>query len=291
MAIQIYNSEKKIVEEEKVYGDKFIRFLYENRVGGFFSTLLCKAPISVIFGKMQDAPASADKIPDFIKNYEIAIDDYETETYKNFNQFFIRRFKVGKRNFETNPKIMPAFCEARYFGYESITNETKYPVKGRHLLANELVANPIWGQCFEGGPLVIARLCPVDYHRFHFPDNGKVLDHYKVRGDYHSVNPIALKKLPTIFTNNVREVTILETENFGKLAYIEVGAMCVGKIVQSHTTPTFKRGDEKGYFLFGGSTVVVLGEKDKWKPSSEILEKSRDGIEVYLKLGAPLSEM
>ena len=105
-----------------------------------------------------------------------------------------------------------------------------------------------------------------------FPDAGKIIEDYAVSGAFHSVNPIALKANQHIFKDNERYVSILETENFGKLAYVEVGAMMVGKIVQSHVEKSFKKGDEKGYFLFGGSTVIVFGQKGKWSPSADILE-------------------
>jgi phosphatidylserine decarboxylase len=140
--------------------------------------------------------------------------------------------------------------------------------------------------------LLLARLCPVDYHRFHFPDNGQVVEDYRIHGLFHSVNPLALKVKPDIFIQNERHVTILDTENFGKLAYIEVGAICVGKIIQStklHPSKTFSRGDEKGYFLFGGSTVIVLGEKGKWKPSVDIVDNTHQGIETYLHLGTSVA--
>src|SRR5690606_18415701 len=107
-----------------------------------------------------------------------------------------------------------------------------------------------------------------------------------VAGQFHSVNPMALKIKEDIFIANERRVSILETENFGKLAYIEVGAICVGKIVQSFDeTKSFKRGDEKGYFLFGGSTVIVLGQAGKWAPSDDIIRNTQKGMETYIQLG------
>ena len=135
--------------------------------------------------------------------------------------------------------------------------------------------------------MMIARLCPVDYHRFHFPDSGSMVERYTLSGKFHSVNPVALKAQPTIFLENERCVSILKTDNFGYLAYVEVGALCVGKIVQStNEMVRFERGQEKGYFLFGGSTVIVLGEKGKWLPDSDILENTRKGHETFIKLGA-----
>ena len=131
----------------------------------------------------------------------------------------------------------------------------------------------------------MARLCPTDYHRFHFPDGGRVLERYSLPGRLHSVNPIALKRRGDIFFTNKRDISILETENFGKLAYIEVGAICVGKIVQSHRQGDFRRGEEKGYFLFGGSSVIVMGLPGRWVPSEDVLRHTKEGMETYVRLG------
>lgn len=299
LEIKYLNRENKQIEVEKVYGDKWIQWLYGNGLGPFFSTILSKKPISIIYGKIQDSKIlSQGKISPFVENFNINLSDYLPEDgqnpkgkglgYKNFNQFFIRKFRPEKRPFPTDPSILPAFCEARYFAWDKIENEMSIPVKGKYLQSLDLLGNESWAKTFEEGPLVIARLCPVDYHRFHFPDNGEILDHYRLSGHLHSVNPIALKKNPDIFITNERHVTILDTKNFGKMAYIEVGATMVGKIIQNYEGKNFKKGQEKGYFLFGGSTVVLIGEKGKWTPDKDIVESSKKGMEVYLKLGNSL---
>jgi phosphatidylserine decarboxylase len=181
---------------------------------------------------------------------------------------------------------MPAPCEARYFGYEAIDETVSVPVKGKFLRADALLGDIDKAAPFIGGPLVIARLCPVDYHRYHYPESGKTIEAYPVHGEFHSVNPVALKNKPDIFIENERRVAILETKNFGKIAYIEVGAAMVGKIIQSHDeTKSFRRGQEKGYFLFGGSTVIILGEKGRWTPSKDMIENTLKGMETYIQLG------
>lgn len=286
-------------EIEKVYGDWFIKFLYTSVAGQKMGGLFTNKYFSKVYGGLQDFPSSSKKVRPFIEKFNIPIEDYETGTrpaldpkdsYRSFNEFFIRRFKLGKRNFVTEPHRMPAFAEARYVGFDAISEKGLYPVKGHFLLAKDLIGNDQVGKIFEGGPLLIARLCPVDYHRYHYPDNGKVLDNFRVPGAYDSVNPFALKYKNQIFIKNERHVTILQTENFGRLAYIEVGAICVGKIVQTHRwNKDFMRGEEKGYFLFGGSTVVVLGEKGAWKPSQDILTNTEKGIETYLHLGSEVA--
>jgi phosphatidylserine decarboxylase len=291
--IKYFNRHSGQVEIEKVYGDKAIEWLYESTSGKLVSSGLAKAPASIFYGILQDMPWSKGKISNFCQTFNIDLEDFQPEEgrenkdrpYSNFNKFFIRKFKPGKREFVSNSTEMAAFSEARYFGYESISDDDTIPVKGVHLNAKELLANEKWTETFQDGPLLLARLCPVDYHRFHYPDDGIVIDYYKVKGAYHSVNPLALKAKENIFSTNVREVTILETENFGKLAYVEVGAIFVGRIVQSSDLKTFKKGDEKGYFLFGGSTVIVLGEKGRWKPSNDIILNTKKGMETYLHLG------
>ena len=181
---------------------------------------------------------------------------------------------------------MGAFAEARYFGYEQVHDELRIPVKGNFLTAAKLLGNTKYAGEFEGGPLLLARLCPVDYHRYHYADAGETLENYRIHGKYDSVNPLALKYKQDIFIKNERRVSVVNTENFGKLAYIEVGATCVGKIVQtSDEKKPHLRGEEKGYFLFGGSTVIVLGEKGRWVPSQDILEHTQKGLETYVQLG------
>jgi len=295
LEIKYFNREKEVVETEKVYGAGAVSWLYESGTGKFLTQMLVKKPLSKLYGAIQSSGMTQKKVKPFIKDFNINMDEYLPEEgrdsdspYSSFNQFFIRRFKDGKRPFVEGEEF-PAFSEARYFGYDSLSDDETIPVKGKYLSAKALLANEKWSETFADGPCLLARLCPVDYHRFHFPDDGEILDFYPVEGALHSVNPLALKKVPEIFSINERAVTIFETKNFGKLAYVEVGAICVGKIVQSREmTGSFERGQEKGYFLFGGSTVIVLGEKGKWKPDEVITEHTKSGMEVYQKLGTRL---
>lgn len=282
-----------------MYGADLVDWLYKSRSGKFLSYFFCKAPLSLLYGYLQDTKFSKSKINEFVKNYQINLATFlpevgreESDPYSSFNQFFIRKFKPNLRHFPENNFEMGAFAEARYYGFNSIKDEEKIPVKGTFLAAKELIHKSEWSHFFHEGPLLLARLCPVDYHRFHFPDNCKVLDDFRIPGLYHSVNPVAIKEKNDIFITNERHVTILETENFGKLAYIEVGAICVGKIIQSQRLDretNFLRGTEKGYFLFGGSTVIVLGEKGKWKPTDLVIENTNNGMETYFELGTKVA--
>jgi len=291
--IKYINRESGRLEIEKVYGEKMIKWLYsDNKYGKFFENIISFKIPSILYGLLQNAPASKNKIEAFIDNYKINMEEFAPEDgqnhddpYSSFNMFFIRKFNEGRRVFVNNNELLSAFAEARYFGFKKESPHIKLPVKGEYLSIENIISHNVWAEVFQGGPILIARLCPVDYHRFHFPDAGKILDKYRVHGKLHSVNPIALRAKEDIFFTNEREVTILESENFGKLAYIEVGAAMVGKIVQTYREKDFKRGDEKGYFLFGGSTVILIGEKNKWHPSEDIFINSSKGLETYIKLG------
>ena len=286
----IWNRKKAQEEQEKVYGDSLIRWLYGTRVGqGLADHILSSPWVSRIYGLYQSSPLSSSKVQYFIREFNINIDDFEGAPFQSFNDFFIRRYKPGLRRFSEDSQVFPAFAEGRYLAYSSQSSDQLYPVKGKSLSAQGLLGPQENAQDFEGGPLFIARLNPTDYHRFHFPDEGRVLRAYTIHGSLQSVNPIALSYNQNILIQNERKVSILQTKNFGKIAYIEVGAMCVGKIIETHGLE-FQRGDQKGYFLFGGSTVIVMGQPGAWIPSQDLLEQTARGRETLVLLGDQIGE-
>ena len=282
------------IEEEAVYGGFWVKLMYGTWIGRVLSSAAAAPPVSRFYGWLQDRPASSRKVAPFVERFGIQMEDFLPEEgrsgespYSTFNQFFTRRVTATARPFAEGASF-PAPCDARYFAYDVLDDTVTIPVKGSYFKASALLRDEQWQAHFEDGPGFIARLCPVDYHRFHFPDAGEVLASWKIPGALHSVNPWALAFRQDIFMINEREVTIMETERFGKLAFIEVGATCVGKIVQTYEGKQFARGDEKGMFLFGGSTVIVLGEKGRWHIDPQILDNTAQGIETYLKMGRAL---
>ena len=302
--IEYWSRAHQRLETEQVYGEAGVAWLYENPLGQLASAPLASAWVSKAYGAYQSTRASAGKIAGFIERFKIPMQDYVEPPggFRSFNDFFIREFRAGRRPIASAKTDMAAFAEARYYGWRSVRDEQVFPVKGQFLSARALLgyAEGRSGvgrvEDFMGGPLLLARLCPVDYHRFHFPDDGRVLETGRVAGRYHSVNPVALRRHPEILATNERQVTILETRNFGKLAYIEVGAIMVGKIVQTFVAANgsadplaFTRGQEKGYFLFGGSTVIVLGQPGAWEPASDILKQTGEQREVLVRVGETIA--
>ena len=136
--------------------------------------------------------------------------------------------------------------------------------------------------------MLLARVAPVDYHRIHYPDDGRTTYSDRIGGRLWTINWRALQNKPDILFRNERHVQVLDTRNFGLLCFVEIGAMTVGRIVQTHRLDQpFWRGDEKGYFCFGGSAIVVFGEPGAWLPSADILKNTPDGVETFLRLGEP----
>lgn len=274
-------------EQEQVYGDALVQWIYGTRAGQIASeSLLSRRWLSLLYGMYQASKLSGHKVEPFIQDFKIRMEEYEPGPFDSFNDFFIRKFRPSVRPFTQNADALAAFAEARYLAFESIRETQTFPVKGEHLTATALLGSAERARPFTDGPLLLARLCPTDYHRFHYPDSGRTTEHYAIHGLLHSVNPLALRYRSDIFATNERHVSILETEHLGRLAYIEVGALCVGKIVQTHpTNQPFRRGDEKGYFLFGASTVIVLGQKGAWIPSKDLLEQTAKNRETLVLLG------
>ncbi len=285
--IRYWNRGESREEVEKVYGGGALRWLYETRTGRWLTDALLTRPwVSKLVGLYQSTSWSRRRVPSFIEEFEIPMEEFEVTTYRSFNDFFIRRFRPEARDFCAAPEEFPAVAEGRFLAYRELDADQAYPVKGAELTPSRLLAGAALAEAFVGGPLLIARLCPTDYHRFHYPDSGRTLEGYRIPGRLHSVNPAALRFKGDILVSNERQVSILETENFGRLAFVEVGAMNVGRIVPTHPShQPFLRGGEKGYFLFGGSAVLLLGEPGRWRPDADLLERTERGQETFVRLG------
>jgi phosphatidylserine decarboxylase len=185
-----------------------------------------------------------------------------------------------------DPGDMGAFAEGRYFGWEKVDRNQEFPIKGHSLRADLILGSEERAKSYIGGPVLVARLSPVDYHRLHYPDDGTTLKDYHIGGRLWTVQWKALQNKDDILFVNERAVSVLDTANFGKLAFVEIGAMTVGRIVQIHDVNVpFHRGEEKALFNFGGSAVVVFGEPARWRPSDDIMEQTSRSVETKVRLG------
>ena len=209
--------------------------------------------------------------------------EYIDEVYKNFNAFFTRHIKPELRPFDVNPTSLVSPCDSKLTVFP-ITKDGEFEVKGYNYTVESLLGDGELASQFIGGQCLVFRLTVTDYHRYMFFDGGEAKDSKFIKGRLHTVQPTALSRR-RVFTENCREVTVLETDNFGTAVQVEVGAMMVGKIVNSHGAGRFERGEEKGRFEFGGSTIIVLLKKDAAVIDSEITDNSADGYETVVKCG------
>ncbi len=234
----------------------------------------------------QNTHRSARQIEPFIRKHHIDMTEFKPVTYRSFADFFDREFRPGVRKFPTAAHEMGAFAEARYFGWERVKPDQQFPIKGHSLSAAQILGDRERARSFGGGPVLLARLSPMDYHHVHYPDEGATSDHFRLGRSLWTVNWHALQNQPSILFRNERQINFLETRNFGRLAFVEIGALSVGRIVQSHAFNTaFQRGEEKSVFKFGGSAIIVFGQPGIWHPTDDLLEHTGDGIETLVRLG------
>jgi phosphatidylserine decarboxylase len=240
----------------------------------------------------QNSRLSKRKIAPFIRKHGIDMSEFEPVAYRSYAEFFERRFKPGVRSFPAEAAAMGAFAEARYLGWERVDATQEFPVKGRSLDAARLLGSVTRARGFMGGPVILARLSPMDYHHVHYFDQGQTLDHNRLGGRLWTVNWRALLNMPDILIENERQISILETENFGRIAFVEIGALSVGRIVQMHfPDKPFKRADKKSVFRFGGSAIAVFGQQGRWRPCPDVLENTAKGIETMLRLGEEVARV
>ena len=261
-----------------------LRFLYNTAVGRILlRPLICK-PISAIAGWFMDRRISSWFVKGFIKSNNIDMSDYEDRKFCSFNDFFTRGLKDGARPVADGEDDFISPADARLSVYD-ITPERYFTVKGVDYTIADLLENKELAERFDGGKCLIFRLAVDNYHRYGWCADGQAEAPVRIKGKYHTVQPIAMRRFP-IFRENVREYTVVATEKFGTVVQIEVGALMVGRIVNNAPDGcTAKKGLEKGKFEFGGSTVVVLLEKDKVMLDEEFITNTQNDLETNVKYG------
>lgn len=274
------------MRRETVMGDAAIKWAYQTLSGQCCSRLLFGTSwLSHALGLYFDSPLSKGKIAAAIRDLEIDESEFARpkEQFASFNDFFTRHLKEGARPFSTVEDQFLSPADGRLLVYDNIGSASRIQVKGVEDSLQHLFARPL--DDFNGGKVAVVRLCPADYHRYHFPCDATVVEQVQVKGQYHSVNPMALKAKERIFCLNKRSYTLLETQRFGRVAFMEVGAFGVAGIHQTFSGQQVKRMQEKGYFDFGGSTVVLVFQPDAIEFDADLLEYSAKGIETLVKVG------
>ncbi len=299
LIVKIYYINRKDGQKkvEKVYGGVFINLLYGNhwscRFLSFFLLPLFSnfSFLSKIYGFLQESKLSKRKIKPFIEKFHINTSEFlePITAFRSFNDFFTRKLNPLSRPFATGDQVIILPADGRYRIYKNLKEGDTFFIKKKQLSLETLLQSRSLAKKYREGSMVIARLAPPDYHRFHFPLDCFPERPYLISGKLFSVNPLALKKNCLILMKNKRMVTVLRNKNFGTVLFIEIGATYVGTIHQTFVYGKhYSKGDEKGYFSFGGSCIILLFEPNRIEFDQDLLKASENHLETLGCLGQSL---
>ena len=266
--------------------DKLLSFLYTNIFGRMLLKPLIQPQVSKLAGRYLSSAHSKWLISKFIERNEINMDIYEECDYSSFNDFFTRKIKPDSRPVPEDLDVLISPCDCLATVYP-IQENTTFSIKDTEYTLRSLLRSPRLAKRFRGGYAYILRLTVEDYHRYLYSVSGKQSKNYHIDGTFHTVNPIANDYLP-IYKENTREYTVIHSKEFGDVLQMEVGALLVGKISNHKQSTVVTRGEEKGFFEYGGSTIVVLTQKGRVTPRSDLLTNSKNGYETKVLQAHPL---
>lgn len=266
--------------------DRLLEFLYTNPLGQFLLKPLVGPGFSRWTGKLLSTRLSTRLIPFFLRKNAIDMSDYEKRTYTSFNDFFTRKLRPGLRPLAGGSDTLISPCDCRALIYP-VRDGSIFSVKHTEYTLRSLLRSPSLARRFQGGYIYILRLTVDDYHRYIYAASGRQSKNYHIKGTYHTVNPVANDYLP-IYKENAREYTVLHTDEFGDVLQMEVGALMVGKICNHRESVSVRRGEEKGFFEYGGSTIILLTKKDAVEPRPDLLRNTEKGYETRLLQGQEL---
>lgn len=288
-AIEFFNRYTGKVEREQVYGAAWLNWTYGNPLGKLALEAVAKrAFFSRWYGWRMDRPASKEKVLPFIKEFGVDANELAAapECYQTFNDFFYRKLKPTARPVDAAADSVVFPADGRHLGFQDVSQADGVFVKGQRFDVKALVGDTKLAERYAKGTLVLSRLCPVDYHRFHFTAGGVPSETKLLNGPLYSVNPIALKQQLSYLWENRRWLTVLKTEQFGDVLLLEIGATNVGSAVQTYQSgKAVVKGDEKGYFKFGGSSTITIFEPGRIKLADDLVTNSKQCRELYARVG------
>jgi phosphatidylserine decarboxylase len=293
--IRFFNRYSGRIEEEVVYGDAWLRWAYGTMPGRLSLHVLAKrAFFSRWYGWRMDQPASRARIAPFLREFGLDPAEFADppDSFRTFNEFFYRRLKPSARPMAPSPDAIVFPADGRHLGFARLSATDSFFVKGQRFDLRAFLRDDALARRYDGGAAVFSRLCPVDYHRFHFPVAGRPSEVRRIEGWLWSVSPIALRQNLAILWENRRWLCEIESERAGKVLMAEIGATNVGSAVHSFRVGgEVAKGDEKGYFRFGGSAVLTLFEPGRVELAEDLIKHSAAGLELYTHMGDRLGRV
>jgi len=294
--IHLHNRHTGGDEIEKVYGEAWLKRIYGNPLGQLTLHAAAKRSfVSKFYGWAADRPGSAKRVKPFIRDFGLDVNEFadpDPDSYKTFNEFFYRKLKSSARPVDPRPEMAVLPADGRHLGFQDASSVKGIFAKGQTFDIPALVGDRALGERYLKGTVVCSRLCPVDYHRFHFPVAGTPGEAVLTNGWLYSVNPIALRRNVAYLWENKRQRVTLDAGPFGLVTIVAIGATNVGTIIETYRpgVPVAK-GDEKGYFRFGGSFLATLFEPGRIRLEADLIKAGESGVELYAKVGSPLGRL
>ncbi|RLG15504.1 MAG: phosphatidylserine decarboxylase [Candidatus Nanohalarchaeota archaeon] len=295
LAVKSVRRETGEVEDESVPWKYWLKWQYNNPIGKLcLRAVINRKFISSVCGRFMDMRLSRKTIAKIARNYNVDMGEFEKkiDDFKSFNDFFMRRLKPGARPIDEDSAVICSPTDGNVLGFEKVSHLDNFFIKGEQFTLSTFLQDEDLASEYEEGSLMIFRLAPYDYHWFHFPVSGFVNPSVKIKGKYDSVSPYAVKKNVRIYCRNKREYAVIKTEELGDVLMAEIGATMVGSIVQRYFPySAVEKGQEKGYFLFGGSTVVLLFEPGRVNIDEDLVRNTLNNLETRALVGERVAKV
>lgn len=292
ISIDYYDRQNNMIENESVFASKFLHWSYNNYLGRILTNLiLSRKFISKLYGLFAKSKSSKRFIKYFIRHSKMSSETIKSqlESYNSFNDFFIRKLHDSDRPVDKKNDSLTAPSDGKVLAYHNINGTESFQIKRNLFDLSQFLKNENLTSDFSGGTMIIIRLSLSDYHHFSFPVSGFAYNTTRINGKLYAGGSYSLKKITPFYTENVREITLINSDHFGLVAQIEIGAFTVGSIKQLFKSETrIQKGEPKGCFELGGSTIVLLFKKDMIIVDNDILQNSLKEIETKILLGEKL---
>jgi phosphatidylserine decarboxylase len=294
-SIKYLDRTEGMLRTERVCADGFLNWLYNYRLGNLSNEFVFRQKyVSQLYGWIHNQRLSRGKIVPFMQKMNVNADELicEIEDFTSFNDFFKREIDLSKRPINPSPHACIAPVDGKILAYQSIDPDMTFRIKRSIFNLRSFLFDETLVERFSQGSMLVSRLGLKDYHHFHFPDSGVPGEAKSIKGKYYASGPYSLRKLIPFYSENYRMLTIVDSEHFGQILMVEIGAFTVGSIQQRYRPGRrVVKGDRKGFFEMGGSTVVLLFEKGRIELDRDLCVNTRNDIETYVLMGDSLGSI
>jgi len=281
--------------EEPIYASSFLNWSYNSRAGRWATDFLfAQRPVSRLYGWLHGQPWSKRKIEPFAAALGVRLDEClrSVDDFASFNDFFTREIDLSKRPINSDPRVCIAPADGKLLAFPIVDDRRIFHIKRSSFTLPHLLGDETLAKKYDGGSLVILRLHLSDYHHFHFPDSGTPDNARAIAGKLYAVSPYSRRKSVPFYTENYRMLTPFSSDHFGLVAMVEIGAFTVGSIQQRYRPAArVAKGEKKGFFELGGSTIVLLFEPGAIQLDQDLCDKTNEGLETYVRLGESIGRV